>query len=243
MTLLNNNLNINLIGLYPEIFLLTSVLIVICVLVTLDHKYDYELNLIKHSCLFFIYSLLLTIYLNYNFNFEINYSVFYNSLIINQLILNFKNFVCLLFVIISLLAFKYFRDENIYTYEFFILLNLVTIGLFSIISANDLLVMYMGIEILSLSFYILTTMKIHSNFSTEAGMKYFILGAFSSGLLLYGSSLIYGSTGTINFSEINLLFQESLNFNKIFEFDPLILGIVFVTVGILFKLGAAPFHM
>jgi NADH:ubiquinone oxidoreductase subunit 2 (subunit N) len=101
--------------------------------------------------------------------------------------------------------------------------------------------MYIGIELLSLSFYLLTSLKIYSNFSTEAGLKYFILGAFSSGLLLYGSSLIYGSLGSINFSDIDLILIDfDVNF---FELESLLIGFIFIIVAILFKLGAAPFHM
>jgi len=101
--------------------------------------------------------------------------------------------------------------------------------------------MYVAIEIQSLCFYILATIKIYNNFSTEAGLKYFILGAFSSGILLFGCSFIYGSLGTTNFSEMKLL---SVNFSEVFSIQKsLVLGILFVLVAILFKIGAAPFHM
>jgi NADH:ubiquinone oxidoreductase subunit 2 (subunit N) len=101
--------------------------------------------------------------------------------------------------------------------------------------------MYLGIEIQSLSFYILATFKIYNNYSTEAGLKYFILGAFSSGLLLFGSSLIYGFTGTTNFYDLYILFKNFESTNDIST--GLLLGSVFLLIGILFKLGAVPFHM
>jgi NADH-quinone oxidoreductase subunit N len=98
----------------------------------------------------------------------------------------------------------------------------------------------MGIEIISLSFYILTAIKIYNNFSTEAGIKYFILGAFSSGILLYGCSLVYGFVGSVNFSDI-YMFSQVNTYEVIL--DPLIIGFVFIFIGLLFKIGAAPFHM
>jgi NADH-quinone oxidoreductase subunit N len=108
--------------------------------------------------------------------------------------------------------------ERIYFYEYFILVGCSLLGLFTLISANDLITLYLGIELQSLSFYILAAIKIYSNFSTEAGLKYFVLGAFSSGLLLLGCSLLYGIFGTTNFLEIvtinkflyNVEFQREL---------------------------------
>jgi NADH:ubiquinone oxidoreductase subunit 2 (subunit N) len=101
--------------------------------------------------------------------------------------------------------------------------------------------MYIAIEIQSLCFYILAAIKIYNNFSTEAGLKYFILGAFSSGMLLFGCSFIYGSLGTTNFNEMKVLFNhfEETTDNP----QTLVLGILFVIIAILFKIGAAPFHM
>lgn len=223
----------------------------------------------KVSAILFAYSLFITLFLNCEL-LKSDFYIFYNSLVINSFILHIKILATLVLIIISLISIKYFKFEKIYTYEFFILLNIITLGLFTLIEANDLLVMYMSIEIISLSFYILTAIKIHSNFSTEAGMKYFILGAFASGLLLYGSSLIYGSVGSINFYEIAMLTDNSYyayfthkvleweffedytvyqfltyfshNYTSI-NFDPFIIGVIFIVIGLLFKLGAAPFHM
>ena len=103
---------------------------------------------------------------------------------------------------------------------------------------NNLMSMYLAIELQSLSLYVAAAIKRDSVTSAESGVKYFILGALSSGILLYGCSLIYGFTGSMNFNEINfyLLKYENLNMGLIF-------GLVFVMVGLAFKISAVPFHM
>lgn len=250
MTMLDNNINICFLAIYPELFLLFSIILIISFLVILDNLYKHRLNLIKISAVLYAYTLFFVFFLNLLL-LKTEFFIFYNSFIINQFIIHIKLILTLLLLMIIFISLRYFKFENIYTYEFFILLNLITLGLFILISANDLLVMYMGLEIISLSFYILTTLKIHSNFSTEAGMKYFILGAFSSGLLLYGSSIIYGTVGSINFTDIasivNMKFIEPISdtsdYYNIISFNTFIVGIIFIIVGLLFKLGAAPFHM
>jgi len=115
------------------------------------------------------------------------------------------------------------------------------LGLMLLVSAYDLISLYLAIELQSLSFYVLASFKKNSAFSTEAGLKYFILGAFSSGLILFGSSLIYGFSGTTNFEDLARLLSglssSSLSVQAIF------LGLSFLAAGLLFKLAAAPFHM
>lgn len=104
--------------------------------------------------------------------------------------------------------------------------------------------MYLAIELQSLCFYIVTNLKFYSNFSIEAGLKYFILGALSSGILLFGCSLLYGFTGLTNFLDLNILFYyytlEGLNLNS---YKAALIGIIFIYCGILFKIGVVPFHM
>jgi proton-translocating NADH-quinone oxidoreductase chain N len=102
--------------------------------------------------------------------------------------------------------------------------------------------MYLAIEMQSLCLYVLAAFKKNSAFSTEAGLKYFILGAFSSGLLLFGSSLIYGFTGTTNFEELASICTGSYNSSDL-VYNGVVIGIIFVGSGILFKMAAAPFHM
>jgi NADH:ubiquinone oxidoreductase subunit 2 (subunit N) len=167
--------------------------------------------------------------------------VFHNLLSVDGFTTFIKNVLIFSLILCITISINYIEKENFYKYEYFLLLGLASLGMFTIVSSNDLITMYLAIEIQSLCFYILATMKIYNNFSTEAGLKYFILGAFSSGILLFGCSFIYGSLGTTNFSEMKILFT---NFTDLTD-NPktLLLGILFVIIAILFKIGAAPFHM
>jgi NADH-quinone oxidoreductase subunit N len=118
--------------------------------------------------------------------------------------------------------------------EFTILVLISVLGLNIIISSNDLIMLYLGIELLSLSLYILAAIKRNSEYSTEAGLKYFILGAVASGLYLFGCVLIYLKTGSTSYIEIeNYITYDTTNN----------IGAIFIIIALLFKLAAAPFHM
>jgi len=104
--------------------------------------------------------------------------------------------------------------------------------------------MYLAIELQSLCFYIVTNLKFYSNFSIEAGLKYFILGALSSGILLFGSSLLYGFTGLTNFLDLTVLFYyHTLEGYNLYYYEGALIGLIFIYCGILFKIGIVPFHM
>lgn len=113
---------------------------------------------------------------------------------------------------------------------------------FFILSSCDLLLIYLVIELQSLSFYVLASFKRSSEFSTEAGLKYFILGAFSSAFLLFGCSLIYGLTGITNLLDLNLLFSGFI-LEKSLLAPGVFLGLLFIASALFFKLSSAPFHM
>ena len=138
-----------------------------------------------------------------------------------------------------LLALRYNVRQHINRFEYPVLLLLATTGMMAMVSANDLISLYVGLELQSLALYVVAAFKRDTVKSTEAGLKYFVLGALSSGMLLYGASLIYGFTGTTNFDQ---LFKaiESLHQGPSYG---LIIGIVFLSVGIAFKCSAVPFHM
>ena len=122
--------------------------------------------------------------------------------------------------------------------EFFALALFATLGMLIMISANHLLILYLGLELLSLSLYAMVALQRDSAKATEAAMKYFILGALASGMLLYGMSMIYGATGSLELTRMASLIDDNAAKNV-----GLILGLVFVVAGIGFKLGAVPFHM
>jgi NADH-quinone oxidoreductase subunit N len=134
------------------------------------------------------------------------------------------------------MSIDYLKREGINRFEFPILIVLSTIGMLMVISANDLIALYLGLELLSLSSYVIAAFHRDDVRSTEAGLKYFVLGALSSGMLLYGASLVYGFTGTVSFPGIAAAAQHHVGIGLIF-------GLVFVAAGVAFKISAVPFHM
>jgi NADH-quinone oxidoreductase subunit N len=138
-----------------------------------------------------------------------------------------------------LLSFDYLRRAKLLTYEFPVLVLLATTGMMMMVSANDLIALYLGLELQSLALYVLAAIRRDDVRSSEAGLKYFVLGALSSGMLLYGASILYGVTGTTSFAGLAAAAQvpgAGVNFG-------LIVGLVFLLVGLAFKVSAVPFHM
>tara|TARA_Y100000814_G_scaffold290768_1_gene265956 strand:+ start:772 stop:1995 length:1224 start_codon:yes stop_codon:yes gene_type:complete len=135
----------------------------------------------------------------------------------------------------------YVKREGMNRFEFPILILFATTGMLLMISANDLIALYVGLEMQSLSLYIVATFKRESVRSTESGLKYFVLGALSSGLLLYGASLVYGFSGATNFEAIgnsvsDIMLSGDLSIG-------LLIGLVFIAAALAFKVSAVPFHM
>jgi NADH-quinone oxidoreductase subunit N len=139
-------------------------------------------------------------------------------------------------------AFLYARDylkaRGLFKGEFYVLGLLATLGMMIMISAGSLLTVYLGLELLSLSLYAMVAFDRDNANASEAAMKYFVLGALASGMLLYGMSMLYGATGTIIISEVAAGITQTGANDQI-----LALGLVFLVVGVAFKLGAVPFHM
>ena len=140
---------------------------------------------------------------------------------------------------VFLYARPYLIERDIYHGEFYVLGLFAVLGMMIMVSAHNFLTLYLGLELLALSSYALVAFWRSSSRATEAAMKYFILGALASGLLLYGLSMIYGMTGSLDIAEVAAALQvrdEGINV-------PLVFGLVFVVVAVAFKLGAVPFHM
>ncbi len=137
-----------------------------------------------------------------------------------------------------ILAIPFNMREGITQFEFPILIVLAVLGMMMMVSANDLIALYIGIELQSLALYVVAAIRRDTLRSSEAGLKYFVLGALSSGILLYGMSLVYGFAGTTNFGDLASLFAagEGASIGAV-------IGIVFVTAGLAFKVSAVPFHM
>ncbi|MEM9095322.1 MAG: NADH-quinone oxidoreductase subunit NuoN [Pseudomonadota bacterium] len=139
--------------------------------------------------------------------------------------------------IMLFLGTDYLRRNNLLKFEYSVLIIFATLGMCMMVSANDLIALYMGLELQALSLYVIAAFRRDSTRSTEAGLKYFVLGALSSGLLLYGASLIYGYAGTTQFDRIAVAVSDT---------DAplgLLFGLAFFIAGLAFKISAAPFHM
>ncbi|PIT23718.1 NADH-quinone oxidoreductase subunit NuoN [Snodgrassella communis] len=147
--------------------------------------------------------------------------------------------ICMYILVIALFIYSqsYLRAKNIYQGEFYTLTLFALLGMNIMVSACHFLTLYVGLELLSLALYALIALQRDSGRAAEAALKYFVLGALASGLLLYGISLIYGATGTLQLQQVLAASQNSAN--------PwlLKLGVVFIVAGIVFKLGGVPFHM
>jgi NADH-quinone oxidoreductase subunit N len=132
----------------------------------------------------------------------------------------------------------YLTVRGLFSGEFMVLTLFATLGMMVMISANNFLALYLGLELLSLSLYAMVALQRDSAIATEAAMKYFILGALASGLLLYGMSMLYGATGSLELGAVSNAIQSGHANNTL-----LVFGLVFVVSGLAFKLGAVPFHM
>jgi len=161
--------------------------------------------------------------------------IFNESYIIDKLSIFMKVLTLLFCIFVLLLSKDYIKSNSIDKIEYPIIILASTLGMILMISSYDLIVFYLGLELQSLCLYLLASFKRDDEQSTEAGLKYFVLSALASGLLLYGCSLIYGFTGSTNFEIISENLREA-NTGAVF-------GMVFIIVGLAFKVSAVPFHM
>ena len=179
--------------------------------------------------------LLITLGLIINFPSGQEIYLFNNSYKIDRLSTFMKIITIISGIFVLISSYKYTKIEKIFKIEYSILILCSILGMLVMISSYDLIVFYIGLELQSLSLYVLAAFNRNQTKSSEAGLKYFILSALSSGLLLYGCSLIYGFSGSTNFYLIseNILSSEYGN----------VFGIVFILVGLAFKIAVVPFHM
>ena len=217
----------NLYFIIPELFISLSVMILLVLGVFKNNSPKIVFYL---SCLVIIVSLAI----NLNINTKETIFLFNNSYLIDQLSLLIKSIILISALFIMFCSYSYVRLSNILKIEYPILILCSLLGMLVMISSNDLIVFYIGLELQSLALYVLASFNRDNLLSSESGLKYFVLSALSSGLLLYGCSLIYGFSNSTNFNEIS----QSFNF----EYG-VIFGMVFVIVGLAFKISAVPFHM
>ena len=218
-----NNLNI----LLPEIFLTLSIFSVLMIGVFIKESFNLIFNLSSAIILFTI-----AIIINSSNETE---KIFLDSFTRDS----FSNFFKILILIASLFVLNtskvFIIDNKIGKFEYPIIILLSILGMFFMVSSNDIILFYLGLELQSLSLYILASIDRDNLRSSESGIKYFVLSALSSGLLLYGCSLLYGFTGSTNF---DLIADQLIKDNT-----GAVFAMVFVLVGLAFKVSAVPFHM
>ena len=166
----------------------------------------------------------------------------FNGSLINDSFSNMAKSIIVLSSIGCLLISKDFlTKKKINAFEYFIIFLFSILGLLLLSSSFDLLTLYLALEIQSFSFYILASFKRNDSYSSEAGLKYFILGAIASGMLLFGCSLVYGFAGSIHFENLSKIFLGLVDFSNE-SFFGIMVALLFINVALLFKLGIAPFH-
>ena len=212
----------------PEIFISLTVMFLLILGVFIKNSS----NLIHNLSMIFLF---ITGILILNNPLETNITLFNGSYIIDNLSSYMKALTILGGVVVLSISKKYLKISNIFLIEYPILILSSILGMMVMISSNDLIVFYVGLELQSLALYVLASFNRNQLKSSESGLKYFVLSALSSGLLLYGCSLIYGFSGSTNFNTI----AETINSSHF----GLTFGIVFILVGLSFKISAVPFHM
>ena len=220
---------VNLQLVFPEIFISLSImfLLILGVFKKKSSKLIHNLSSIV---------LLITAVIVFNETLGIKQALLFNDSVIIDYLSSYMKIVTLLAAFLVLtISSNYLKIFKLSKIEYPILILSSVLGMMVMISSNDLIVFYMGLELQSLALYVLATFNRDQLKSSEAGLKYFVLSALSSGLLLYGCSLIYGFTGSTNFN----LIANQLNADQY----AITFGIVFILVGLAFKISAVPFHM
>jgi len=163
---------------------------------------------------------------------------FYGMFITDPFAAFMKALVLLGAAVTIVMGLRFFEEHRIARFEFPVLVLLATSGMMVMVSANDLIILYLGFELQSLALYVVASFDRDSRRSSEAGLKYFVLGALASGMLLYGASLVYGFSGTTSFAGIATALTAAAKPSA-----GMVIGLVFITVGLAFKVSAVPFHM
>ena len=211
----------------PEIFLIFSIFSLLMIGVFKKNSFE----AIYRLSIFVIFLVILIILSSDN----IPTKIFNESFLVDEFSKYAKFLILISSFFILLVSKRYIIEIKNNKFEYPVIILLSILGMFIMVSANDLILFYLGLELQSLALYILASIDRDNIRSSEAGLKYFILSALSSGLLLYGCSLIYGFTGSTNFEQIGIL-SKDFNAGTIF-------GMVFILVGLAFKVSAVPFHM
>lgn len=217
----------------PEIFMLVMASLILVVDVFLSERYRVVTYILLQATLVITLGLVISQYREY----PTPIVIFGNQYVLDKLAVLTKGFVLLTSFFAFIYARIYVKDHKISSGEYYCLGLFAVLGMLIMASAYSFLTIYLGLELLSLSLYAMVALQKDSRLAAEASMKYFIMGALASGLLLYGISMLYGATGSI---DIGLMrsFIETSGQNQL-----MVLALIFMLAGILFKFGAVPFHM
>lgn len=251
----------------PELFFVSAILIILVYGTLYNASAYYKYPILTRSVGYLsIQSLLITLFLIINSPKAgpLSVVIFNNVLIIDDFTLFVKTIVLIGALATILISFNYTLNQKMSARinEYMVLILFSTLSMLLVISSFDLISMYLAIELQSFSFYVLAAFQRNNEFSTEAGLKYFILGALASGLLLFGESLIYGFTGLTNFEELTKLFavvpetthimsftsnsvvvEQGLSILNLTYIEILSIGLFFIIIAFLFKISAVPFHL
>ncbi|MCG8546228.1 MAG: NADH-quinone oxidoreductase subunit N, partial [Alphaproteobacteria bacterium] len=220
----------------PEIFLAVAGMVLMMLGVFTTEKRAYK-TVSTFSVLTLLVALLLVVFM-----YKGRAVAFSDMFVVDGFAVFMKVLVIVGSAVTLIMSDRYLRREDMTRFEYPILVLFATLGMMMMISANDLIALYVGLELQSLSLYIVAAFQRDSVRSTEAGLKYFVLGAISSGLLLYGASMVYGFTGATGFDDIATALTTTVPGNASAEIGILI-GLVFVAAALAFKVSAVPFHM
>lgn len=219
----------------PEIFLLSAIIVVLLLDLFLTKSFQQLTYYLTQL------SLLVTGILSFNLIGHAETIILGNSFVLDDLASVFKVFMMAATIIAMVYSRHYLVQHQLFRGEYFILIMLSVLGMMVMVSGYSLLTIYLGLEILSLSLYTLIAIARHRSVAVEAALKYFILGAIASGLLLYGMSMIYGISGSLNIADIASFANNATMTSR--EVLVVNFGLVFLVIGVAFKLGAVPFHM
>ncbi|MET0964228.1 MAG: NADH-quinone oxidoreductase subunit NuoN [Noviherbaspirillum sp.] len=229
--------NLNLAPLYPEIFLVVATSVILLVDMFLSDAKRHLTYLMSLGALAVCAALTLG-----DFNSGLTQYTFGKMFVSDPMSNLLKLFSYLAVGLTLIYSRQYSTDRNMLTVntggEFYVLALFSLVGQMVMLSANNFLIIYLGLELMSLSLYALVALRRDHTQSTEAAMKYFVLGAMASGFLLYGISMLYGATGSLDLSEVARVTASGTGNRMV-----LVFGLVFLVAGLAFKLGAAPFHM
>jgi NADH-quinone oxidoreductase subunit N len=230
--MLNNFVMPDFLPALPEVFLLAMTCVIMMVDLMVGKKHRSVAALLSIATLVFCAAITF-------FTADGHSVLTFNNMFVDDMLSDLLKLVTYIAVIVMLVYSRgYLKARGLDKSEFYLLALFATLGMMVMISANHLLTIYLGVELLSLSLYALVAIDRDSARATEAAMKYFVLGALASGLLLYGMSMLYGATGTLQIDAIAREVAEGRTSHTM-----LLLGLVFVVAGLAFKLGVVPFHM